>query len=95
LGVTVAPRPQTAQERADDARRRERRARETARGKRDRGETLLACLFERSADAQAAVARLAEALVIDDQHRAAIAPTPLTASPRRELNGVAIGESPV
>jgi hypothetical protein len=61
------PPAQTPRERAEDARRRERRSRETARDNRDRGAGLLACLFERSADAQAAIARLAEALIIDDQ----------------------------
>jgi hypothetical protein len=67
LPTTVAPSPQTANQRAADARRREQRSRQTARDKRDRGESLLACLFDRSADAQAAIARLAEGMIVDDQ----------------------------
>jgi hypothetical protein len=54
-------------QRAADARRREQRSRQTARDKRDRGESLLACLFDRAADAQAAIARLAEGMIVDDQ----------------------------
>jgi hypothetical protein len=67
LPTTVTPSPQTANQRAADARRREQRSRQTARDKRDRGESLLACLFDRSADAQAAIARLAEGMIVDDQ----------------------------
>jgi len=67
LPTTVAPPPPTAKQRAADARRREQRSRQTARDKRDRGESLLACLFERAADAQAATARLAERMIVDDQ----------------------------
>jgi hypothetical protein len=59
--------PQTAHERAEAARRREKRFRDRAKDKRDRGERLLAFLFERSADAQAATARLAEELFRDEQ----------------------------
>jgi hypothetical protein len=60
LVTTVTPGPLTDQQRAENARRRERRAREAARHKRECGEELLASLFERSADAHAALARLAE-----------------------------------
>jgi hypothetical protein len=68
LPSTVTPAPaQNAIERVADARRREQRFRKNARDKRDRGETLLASLFDRSADAQAALALLAEGLVDDDQ----------------------------
>ncbi len=62
----MAPGPQTTQERAEAARRREQRARDRAKDKRERGEHLLACLFERSADAHAATARIAEALILSD-----------------------------
>jgi hypothetical protein len=58
---------QTAQERAEAARRREKRFRDKAKDKRDRGELLLALLFERSAEAQAATARIVEKLIRDDQ----------------------------
>lgn len=58
---------QTPQERAEAARRREKRSRDRAKDKRDRGERLLAYLFERSADAQAATARIAEAPILDEQ----------------------------
>jgi hypothetical protein len=58
---------QTAQQRAEVARRREKRFRDRAKDKRDRGERLLARLFERSADAQAATARIVEKLIRDDQ----------------------------
>jgi len=68
---TVPALPQTAQERAEAARRREKRFRGRAKDKRDRGEWLLAFLFERSADAQAATARIAEEL-IRDEHAARI-----------------------
>ena len=64
--TVTAPR-QTVHQRAADARRREQRSRQTARDKRDRGESLLACLFDRAADAQAAIARLAEGMAVDDQ----------------------------
>jgi hypothetical protein len=63
--VTPPP-PLSATQRAADARRREQRCRKNASDKRERGETLLASLFERSADAQAALARLAEGLIVDD-----------------------------
>jgi len=59
--------PRTPQERAEAARRREKRFRDSAKDKRDRGERLLARLFERSADAQAATARIVEKLIRDDQ----------------------------
>jgi hypothetical protein len=65
--ITVTRDPQYEQERAENARRRERRARETAQHKRESGEALLASLFERSADAQAAIARLAEGSVVGEQ----------------------------
>ena len=68
---TVPALPQTAQERAEAACRREKRFRGRAKDKRDRGERLLAFLFERSADAQAATARIAEEL-IRDEHAARI-----------------------
>jgi hypothetical protein len=64
--VTVAALPQTAQQRAEAARRREKRFRDRAKDKRDRGERLLAFLFERSADAQAANAGIAEELILDE-----------------------------
>ena len=67
LPSTVTPPLQTANQRAADARRREQRSRQTARDKRDRGESLLACLYDRAADAQAAIAQLAEGMIVDDQ----------------------------
>jgi hypothetical protein len=65
LVTTVTPGPLTDQERAEIARRRERRARQAAQHKRERGEGLLASLFERSADTHAAMARLAEGSIVD------------------------------
>jgi hypothetical protein len=65
--MTMTPTAHSPDQRAADARRRERRSRASAREKRDRGEGLLACLFERSADRQAALARLAEGVIGDDQ----------------------------
>ena len=67
VATIVTLTPQTVNQRAADARRREQRSRQTARDKRDRGESLLACLFDRAADAQAAIARLAEGMIVDDQ----------------------------
>jgi hypothetical protein len=83
LPTTVTPPPpQTRAQRVADARRREQRFRKNASDKRERGETLLACLFERSADAQAALARLAEGVVGDDQGIGATSKPALAASPQ-------------
>lgn len=67
LLTTVTSSLQTVNQRALDARRSEHRLRQTGQGKRDRGESLLAGLFDRAADAQAAIARLAEGMVVDSQ----------------------------
>jgi hypothetical protein len=67
LTFTVPALRQTAQQRAEAARRREKRFRDRAIDKHARGERLLARLFERSADAQAATAGIVEKLIRDDQ----------------------------
>jgi hypothetical protein len=62
----MVPLPDTAQERVALARKREKRDRDRAGNKRARGEDFLARLYERSADAQAAVAIAAGRLIVSD-----------------------------
>jgi hypothetical protein len=55
--------PQTAKERVQAERRREQIARHLAHTKRERGEAFLARLYERSADAHAAMAAATQRLI--------------------------------
>jgi glutamyl-tRNA reductase len=55
--------PQTAHERVQAEREREQLARHLARTKRERGEAFLARLYERSADAHAAMAAATQRII--------------------------------